>query len=137
MKDNKGLTGFKVLGKATLNKGTAFSEDERDQYGLRGLLPPKVLSLELQLERSMMNLRRMDNDIARYVFLAAMQSRNERLFYRLLIDNIEEIMPLIYTPTVGQACQQFCHIYRRPRGLYISLADRGRVHEVLANWPHR
>lgn len=129
--------GVNLLHDPVRNKGTAFSDEERDQLGLRGLLPPRVNSLETQVKRVMENLRRKTSDLERYIFLVALQDRNETLFYRLLLDHLEEIMPLIYTPTVGKACQLFGHIYRRPRGLYISSQDRGRIRKVLENWPHR
>jgi len=131
------LRGYDLLRHAALNKGTAFTEDERDRYGLRGLLPARVSSLATQASRAMANLRRKDNDIERYIFLLALQGRNERLFYRLVIDHIEEIMPLIYTPTVGQACLEFAQIFRYPRGFYITPQDRGRIRDIIGNWPAR
>ena len=96
-------------------KSTAFTREEREELGLRGLLPHAVTSLEGQKVRTLENMRRKAYDIERYIFLMALQDRNETLFYRTVIDNIEEIMPLIYTPTVGQACREFAHIFRRPR----------------------
>ena len=129
--------GVKLLHDPVRNKGTAFTEAERDLLGLRGLLPPRVCSPAEQEERVMGNLRAKESDLERYIALISLQDRNETLFYRVVLNHIEEIMPLIYTPTVGQACQQFSHIYRRPRGLYISLQDRGRVREILDHWPHR
>lgn len=137
MADEEELTGFKVLGRASLNKGTAFTEEERKKYKLRGLLPPKVVSPELQLERALMNMRRHTDDIAKYVFLTALQARNERLFYQLVLQYIEEVMPLIYTPTVGQACKEYAQLFRRPRGIYVTAKDRGEVKEVLRNWPYK
>lgn len=131
------LTGFQVLNSAALNKGTAFTAEERDDYKLRGLLPPKIATLDVQLERNLKNLRRRKDDIDKYTFLSALQSRNESLFYRLIIDNIEEMMPLIYTPTVGQACKEYAHLYRRPRGMYITAEDKGEIKTVLENWPYR
>ncbi|MEM8981648.1 MAG: NAD-dependent malic enzyme [Pseudomonadota bacterium] len=127
--------GYAVLTDRHLNKSTAFTETERDQLGLRGLLPPAVGSQTTQLSRVLENLRRKRDDIERYVFLMALQSRNERLFLKTIIENIEETLPLIYTPTVGQACLEFAHIYRQERGLYVTAADRGRIGELLANWP--
>ncbi len=129
------LCGFERLMKAELNKGTAFTEDERERYGLRGLLPAGVSDPKTQQDRVMENLRRKDNDIERYIFLQALAGRNERLFYRLLIDHIDELMPLIYTPTVGQACQEFAHIFRQPKGFYITPDDRGEIRDILKNWP--
>jgi malate dehydrogenase (oxaloacetate-decarboxylating)(NADP+) len=131
------LRGLEILHDPCLNKGTAFTERERDALGLRGLLPPRVHSLDEQVERVLGNIRKKPNDIERYIFLQALQERNETLFYRVVIEHIEEMMPLIYTPTVGQACQEYSHIFRRPHGLFISAADRGRIAELLRNWPHR
>ena len=135
--DEELARGVKLLHDPVRNKGTAFTEAERDLLGLRGLLPPRVCSPAEQEERVMGNLRAKESDLERYIALISLQDRNETLFYRVVLNHIEEIMPLIYTPTVGQACQQFSHIYRRPRGLYISLQDRGRVRETLDHWPHR
>jgi malate dehydrogenase (oxaloacetate-decarboxylating)(NADP+) len=128
--------GVKLLHDPVRNKGTAFSEEERNALGLRGLLPPRVHSQSEQVQRVLGNLRRKPSDLERYIYLVGLQDRNETLFYRVVIDNIEEIMPLIYTPTVGQACQEFGHIFRRSRGLYVTLEDRGAVAQVLRNWPH-
>jgi malate dehydrogenase (oxaloacetate-decarboxylating)(NADP+) len=131
------LLGYDWLKSPEFNKGTAFTAAERDQYKLRGLLPARVSTLEAQELRALENLRRKAFDIERYVFLQALQDRNERLFYHLLINNIDELMPLVYTPTVGQACQEFAHIFRQPRGFYITPGDRGRVREIMNNWPQR
>src|SRR5499433_1104963 len=131
-----GEKGVALLQDPALNKGTAFTEAERDAFGLRGLLPPRPLTLEQQAVKILENSRRKPNPIERYIHLMALQGRNETLFYRVLIDNIEEMMPIVYTPTVGQACQEFGHIFRRPRGIYISAHDRGRVDRILANWPN-
>ncbi len=125
-----------ILHDPILNKGTAFTKEERDTLGIRGLLPPRVSNIERQVQRVLGNYRRKQSDLERYIFLIALEDRNETLFYRLLVDHIEELMPIVYTPTVGAACKMFGHVYRRPRGLYISARDRGRVLEVLANWPH-
>ncbi|MEO1036998.1 MAG: NAD-dependent malic enzyme [Pseudomonadota bacterium] len=127
--------GYAVLHDRHLNKSTAFTEQERDELGLRGLLPPAVGTQRTQLSRVLENLRRKRDDIERYVFLMALQSRNERLFLKTILDNIEETLPLIYTPTVGQACLEFAHIYRQERGLYVTANDRGRIAELLSNWP--
>jgi malate dehydrogenase (oxaloacetate-decarboxylating)(NADP+) len=128
--------GVKLLHDPVRNKGTAFTEAERDKLGLRGLLPPRHCSAAEQELRVLDNLRNKASDLERYLYLVSLQDRNETLFYRVLMNHIEEIMPLIYTPTVGEACQQFCHIYRRSRGLYISIRDRGQVRQLLQNWPH-
>jgi malate dehydrogenase (oxaloacetate-decarboxylating)(NADP+) len=128
--------GDVLLHDPLLNKGTAFTAAEREALGLRGLLPPVVDTVEEQLARVLENYRRKQTDLERYIHLVSLQDRNETLFYRLVTDHIEEMMPIIYTPTVGQACQQWGHLFRRPRGLYVSYEDRGRVAEVLRAWPH-
>jgi malate dehydrogenase (oxaloacetate-decarboxylating)(NADP+) len=129
--------GIDLLHEPLLNKGTAFTEEERDALGLRGLLPPRVLSQELQVTRVLENLRGKPTDLEKYIALASLQDRNETLFYRVVIDHLEEMMPLIYTPTVGEACRAYGHIFRRPRGLFVSADDRGSVRRVLRNWPRR
>jgi len=129
--------GMALLRDPTLNKGTAFTERERDALGLRGLLPPHVLSQDEQVQRVLENLRRLPDDLDRYVALNALHDRNEALFFRVVCDNIDEMQPLIYTPTVGLGCQKYGHIFQRPRGLFIGSNDRGRVREVLRNWPYR
>jgi malate dehydrogenase (oxaloacetate-decarboxylating)(NADP+) len=128
--------GMALLRDPLLNKGTAFTEHERDALGLRGLLPAHVLSMEAQAKRVMTNLHRLPNDLEKYVALNGLHDRNEALFFRVVSDNIDEIQPLIYTPTVGLACQRFGHIFQRPRGLFIGANDRGRIPELLANWPY-
>jgi malate dehydrogenase (oxaloacetate-decarboxylating)(NADP+) len=129
-------TGVELLHDPVLNKGTAFTEEERDALGLRGLLPPHVHSQDEQVMRVMENFRRKPTDLERYIFMIALQDRNETLFYRVVMDHLEEMMPIIYTPTVGQACQEYGHIFRRPRGIFISAKDRGRVANPLRNWPN-
>ena len=119
-----------------LNKGTCFTAQEREALGLRGLLPPGVATEEEQRARAYENYLRAGDDVQRYLFLAALQDRNETLFYRLLLDHIEEMAPVVYTPTVGKVCEQFSHIYRRPRGLYVSSQDRGRIADVLRHAPY-
>ena len=128
--------GIALLRDPLLNKGTAFTEQERDALGLRGLMPAHVLSLEQQAVRVLTNLRRLPNDLEKYVALNALHDRNETLFFRVVCDNIDDIQPLIYTPTVGLACQEFGHIFQRPRGLFIGANDRGRIAELLGNWQH-
>jgi len=135
MKPRQTPKGYDVLHNPKLNKSTAFSEEERERLGLRGLLPACLCNQETQQQRVMENLRRKAFDIERYIFLNALQERNERLFYRTVIDNIEEIMPLIYTPTVGQACKEFAHIFRTAKGFYITPKDRGDIRKILDNWP--
>ena len=128
--------GLALLRDPLLNKGTAFTEQERDALGLRGLLPAHVLTLEEQAKRIIENLRRLPDDLEKYVALNALHDRNETLFFRVVCDNIDEIQPLIYTPTVGLACQRYGHIFQRPRGIFITANDRGRVAELLRNWPY-
>jgi malate dehydrogenase (oxaloacetate-decarboxylating)(NADP+) len=128
--------GMTLLRDPLLNKGTAFSDKERDAFGLRGLLPAHLLSQEEQVTRIVTNLRRLPDDLEKYVALNALHDRNESLFFRVVCDNIDEIQPLVYTPTVGLACQKFGDIFQRPRGLFISSDDRGRIAELMKNWPH-
>ena len=118
--------GYNALNSAKQNKSTAFTRAEREALGLRGLLPYTVSSLEAQEQRALKSLRRKHYDIEKYIFLNGLKERSETLFYRLLIDHIEEIMPLIYTPTVGEACREFANIFRKPQGFYITPEDRGR-----------
>jgi malate dehydrogenase (oxaloacetate-decarboxylating)(NADP+) len=129
--------GLDLLQDPRLNKGTAFTPEERAALGLEGLLPPRVFTIEEQLGRVMENFRAKASDLERYVYMVALQDRNETLFYRTVVDHLPEMMPIIYTPTVGEACARFGHIFRRPRGLYLSARHRGRVAEVLRNWPER
>ncbi|HXV77756.1 MAG TPA: NAD-dependent malic enzyme [Candidatus Polarisedimenticolaceae bacterium] len=131
------VRGVDLLHDPLLNKGTAFTAAERDALGLRGLLPPGVQTLDNQVSRVIENFRKQPGPLEKYTYLMALQDRNEALFYRVVVDHLEEMMPIIYTPTVGQACQEYGHIFRRPRGIYLSLEDAGRVAEVLCNWPHR
>ena len=128
--------GMALLRDPLLNKGTAFTEAERDALGLRGLLPAHVLSMDEQVARVMTNLRDLPSDLEKYVALNTLLDRSEALFFRVVCDNIDEIQPLIYTPTVGLACQRFGLIFQRPRGMFIGANDRGRIAELLANWPH-
>jgi malate dehydrogenase (oxaloacetate-decarboxylating)(NADP+) len=129
--------GVKILHDPIRNKGTAFTEDEREKLKLRGLLPPRVHTMAEQELRVLGNIRAKPTDLERYLYLIALQDRNENLFYRVVMNHVEEMMPIIYTPTVGQACQEFQHIYRKPRGFYVSLHDKGNVKEILQNWPHK
>ena len=137
MKTPTSLRGLHLIQDPRRNKGTGFTQVERDTLGLQGLLPPRVLTMEEQLRRVRHNFDAKTSDIEKYIFLIGLQDRNEVLFYRLIDDHLTEMMPLIYTPTVGEACRKFGHIFRRPRGLYLSTADRGRLREVLRNWPDR
>jgi malate dehydrogenase (oxaloacetate-decarboxylating)(NADP+) len=117
------------------NKGTAFTRDERTQLGIDGLLPPRVESLQEQAGRVLENVRGKTSPLEKYRYLSALQAENETLFYRVVLDQLEEFLPIIYTPTVGQACLEWSRIYERPRGLYISGQHRGRVAELLRHWP--
>uniref|UniRef100_A0A0D9UXQ8 Malic enzyme n=1 Tax=Leersia perrieri TaxID=77586 RepID=A0A0D9UXQ8_9ORYZ len=130
-------SGYTLLRDPHHNKGLAFTEKERDAHYLRGLLPPAVVSQDLQVKKIMHNLRQYSVPLQRYMAMMDLQERNERLFYKLLIDNVEELLPVVYTPTVGEACQKYGSIFRQPQGLYVSLRDKGKVLDVLRNWPER
>ena len=125
------LRGIALLDDGLLNKDAAFTEDERDALGLRGLLPPRVVEIDGQVTLELEHVRRKADDLERYIGLAALQDRNETLFYRVLGDHLEELLPIIYTPTVGRACQEFSHQYRRPRGVWITPDDVHRVPDLL------
>lgn len=133
--ETKHPTGFALLHDPQHDKSTAFTLEERERFGLTGLLPPAVFTQQQQVSRVMANLRRKNSDIERYIFLRQLQNRNERLFFRIVIDHIREVMPLIYTPTVGEACSEFAHIFRQTRGMYITRRERGSIRKVLDNWP--
>ena len=130
-------SAVRVLEDPLTNKGTAFTEVERSELGLRGLLPAVVETLEHQVRRRYQAYQEHPTDIARHINLRALQDTNEVLFYRLVCDHIEEMLPILYTPTVGLACQRFSEIYRRPRGLFIAYPDRDRIGEILRNRPRR
>lgn len=125
---------FAVIHNPRLNKGTAFTNEERELHGLHGILPPRISTMEEQVEWSMDVIRRKPAAIDKYRFMSSMQKRNERLFFRLIIDHIDELMPVVYTPTVGQACQEFATHFRETNGFYLSIEHRGRLDEVLGNW---
>lgn len=129
--------GAALLTDPLANKGTAFSPDERRELGLDGLLPPAVETLEQQAARAYAAFGRYGDDLARHVYLRALQDTNEVLFYKLVVDHIAEMLPIVYTPTVGLACQQFSHIYRRNRGLFLSYPQRDRLGELLRNRGNR
>ena len=131
-----GKCGVELLHDPLLNKGTAFTDAERDTLGVRGLLPPRVTTQAGQVNRVLDSFRRKTSDLEKYIYLISLQERNESLFYRVVMDNLTEMMPIIYTPTVGQACQKWGYIFRRSRGLYITAADRGRIVQLLRNWPY-
>ncbi len=128
-------SSYELLNSSLLNKGTAFSEDERDLFHLHGLLPPQIASIETQQARSYAAFKSKTSHLEKYIYLCELQNSNETLFYYLLTHHIEEMMPIIYTPTVGEGCTYFSHIYRRPRGIFLSYPNRHRIDEILAN-PH-
>ena len=129
------VTGQRLLDDPLLNKSSAFPAAERREFGLRGLLPLHTSTIDEQLTRVYENYKRKDSDIERYIFLTALQDRNETLFYRLLQEHVTEMMPIIYTPTVGDGCRQYSHVFRRPRGLYVSYPDRDDILSLLNNAP--
>ena len=130
------FSGTEALSFPILNKGTAFSDEERSELGLHGLLPPHVETLGEQVTRAYEAYKRKDEDLERHIYLRALQDTNEVLFYQLLLDHVEEMTPMVYTPVVAQACQQFSHIYRRPRGLFISYPLRESIPALLRNRPN-
>jgi malate dehydrogenase (oxaloacetate-decarboxylating) len=125
------LSGYELLNDPLLNKGTAFTDPEREEFELHGLLPPHVATLDLQVRRRLVAFRGLGSDLQKYVFLRGLQDINETLFYALLTRNIEEMMPIVYTPTVGLGCQLFSHIFRKPRGLFLSLPLKDRIPDIL------
>ncbi|MDA8124770.1 MAG: NAD-dependent malic enzyme [Deltaproteobacteria bacterium] len=129
--------GAALLHDPNLNKGNAFTAAEREALGLHGLLAPRIFTQAQRAEHVMRNFRRQSTNLEKYLYLIGLQDRNEQLFYRILIDHIEEIAPIVYTPTVGLACQEYSRIFTRPRGMFLTKHDRGRIKEVLKNWPHR
>src|SRR6201981_2753356 len=129
--------GMDLLNRQGLNKGTAFTEEERAEFGLHGLLPPHVETLDEQVVRAYEAFQKKDDDLERHIYLRALQDTNEVLFYRLLLEHIAEMMPLVYTPTVALACEQFSHIYRRPRGLFISYPQRDSIPALLRSRPNK
>ena len=128
--------GNELLQNPMLNKGTAFSGAEREALGLLGLLPAHVSTMDDQVGRVMEGVRRNNTSLGKYIAMMALFDRNRALFYRVLTDHLQELMPIIYTPTVGQACKQFSHIYRKGRGLYLSILNKGRIAELLRNWSY-
>ena len=131
------LTGYDLLHTPRLNKGTAFTEAERRAHGLEGLLPPAITTMELQIARRHAEIANLDDDLQKYLVLSDLQARNETLFYAVLMSDPATYMPLVYTPTVGEACQKFAHIFREARGMYLPISARGRVREILGNWPEK
>ena len=134
MKNKKNKKSFDILNDPKINKGTSFNLKERNKFQLNGLLPPKISNLKNQINRAYENFRKKPNDLEKYIFLTELQNRNETLYFKLILDNIEEMMPIIYTPTVGEACQHYGDIYRRPKGLYLSYNFKGKVKSLLKNW---
>src|SRR5271154_2696445 len=130
-------TGYELLRDPRFNKGTAFTEAERRELCLEGLLPPAVSTVELQVARRRDEIAKLSDDLQKYLVLSDLQTRNETLFYRVLMSDPATYMPIVYTPTVGEACQKFGHIFRQPRGLYIPFSARGRLKELLGNWPEK
>ena len=128
-------TGYDLLHNPRLNKGTAFTEEERRKYHLEGLLPPAVTNIELQAARRHTEIANLDDDLQKYLVLSDLQTRNETLFYAVLMSDPATYMPLVYTPTVGEACQKFGHIFREARGIFLPISARGRIRGILSNWP--
>jgi malate dehydrogenase (oxaloacetate-decarboxylating) len=126
------LSGYELLADPQFNKGTAFSESEREAFDLHGLLPPNVATLDEQVSRRLQALRGFETDLERYAFLRELQDTNETLFYALLVGNLEELLPIVYTPTVGAGCQQFSRLFRKPRGLFLSIPHKDRIERILA-----
>jgi malate dehydrogenase (oxaloacetate-decarboxylating)(NADP+) len=131
------VAGYELLHNPRLNKGTAFTEIERRAWGLEGLLPASVTNIELQVARRHAEIAALDDDLQKYLVLSDLQARNETLYYAVLMSDPAAYMPLVYTPTVGEACQKFGHIFREPRGMYLPINARGRLKEVLSNWPEK
>ncbi|XP_052307005.1 NADP-dependent malic enzyme 4, chloroplastic isoform X2 [Populus trichocarpa] len=129
--------GYSLLRDPHHNKGLAFTDAERSAHYLRGLLPPAVVSQELQVKKLMYIIRQYQLPLQKYMAMMDLQERNEKLFYKLLVDHVEEMLPIVYTPTVGEACQKYGSIFTRPQGLYISLKEKGSIREVLRNWPEK
>ena len=131
------LKGYEILHNPRLNKGTAFTEAERRAYGLEGLLPSAVTNVDLQIARRHAEIASLESDLQKYLVLSDLQGRNETLFYAVLMSDPATYMPLVYTPTVGEACQKFAHIFRSARGMYLPISARGRLREILQNWPEK
>jgi malate dehydrogenase (oxaloacetate-decarboxylating)(NADP+) len=133
--DPEDKRGYELINDARVNKGTSFSREERDELGLRGLLPYRIASQDFQIQRVMSNLETKTTNIGKYIFLRSLENRNERLYYRVIMEHIRELMPIVYTPTVGEACLEFAQIFRHAKGFYITPEDRGQIRQILDNWP--
>lgn len=131
------LKGAPLLRNGVVSKGTAYTEQERSELGLKGLLPPVPATLKMQAEAMMEQLRAFDTPYQKALFLDGLRAANETLFFRVVMDNVEEVLPLIYTPTVGEVCQKYSHLYRFPRGLFLSIEDKGHLEEIVANAPQQ
>jgi malate dehydrogenase (oxaloacetate-decarboxylating)(NADP+) len=129
--------GVKLLETPAQNKGTAFTDAERAAFGLEGLLPPSVETINQQQRRILQQLGQKPTDLERYIFLIQLSDSNQTLFYHVVMSDPAYFLPILYDPTVGEACLKFGHIYRRPHGMYISMNQKGRIHEVLKNWPEK
>jgi len=129
--------GFDVLNDGRVSKSLSFSKSERNALGLRGLLPYSIVSQDIQVKRVIEGLRRKNSDIERYIMLSALQDRNEKLYYKIISEYIEDTMPIVYTPTVGEACIEFSHIFRKTKGFYITPEDKGEISKILDNWPEK
>src|ERR1700741_181282 len=134
---NIGPKGYALLRNPRTNKGTAFSDEERRNLGVEGLLPPVPTSLDHQIARIHTQLAMLDNDLQKYLFLSDLQARNETLYYAVLMSDAAGFMPLVYTPTVGEASQKFDHIFHAARGIYLPISAKGRVKQLLSNWPEK
>ncbi|RMG57165.1 MAG: oxaloacetate-decarboxylating malate dehydrogenase, partial [Deltaproteobacteria bacterium] len=144
LKDEKGndvyeidSDGYEVLHNPILNKGAAFTYEERRLFRIDGFLPPAVSSLQQQVERSYENFSCKPSDIEKHIFLRSLQDRNETLYYALLLEHLEEMIPIVYTPTVGQACEQYSHIFRFTRGIFLSPMNIDRVDEIFSSLPYK
>jgi len=129
--------GEEILHDPRLNKGSAFTQEEKEKLGLLGLVPPRSFTQEEQIQRVMGNFMMQKSDLEKYIHLTSLQDRNETLFYRIVMDHLDEMMPIIYTPTVGEACLKYGAIFRRPRGLFISINDKGKIRQILNNWSEK
>src|SRR6202789_259620 len=131
------LTGYELLHDPRLNKGAPLTDGGGRAHGLEGLLPASVTTIEWQIARRHAEIASLESDLQKYLVLSDLQARNETLFYAILMSDPATYMPLVYTPTVGEACQKFAHIFRSARGMYLPISARGRLHEILGNWPEK